>query len=137
MSSSPLSFDKNFKTKTKNKATKQADVMKKRQSPIQQKEFEVMKANTNVQNDKDELYDYLQKNNNKNLDKLSKLLEEKDRSSKLLDTPLHKIIGRTINTVEKLSTKVSKQEKLDLTHHDKTYLGVAFAFIALILTILF
>lgn len=135
MSSSPLSFDKNFKAKKKTTTTKQADVIKKRQSPIQQKEFDVMKANTTVQNDKDELYDYLQKNNNKNLDKLSKLLEQKDKSSKLMETPLHKIIGRTIDTVEKLSTKVSKQEQIILTHHDKTYLGVAFAFIALILTV--
>ena len=93
-----------------------------------------MKANTNVKNDKDELYDYLQKNNNKNLDKLSKLLEEEDKASKLLDTPLHKILSRTINTVEKLSTKVSKQEELSLTHHDKTYLGVGFFLIALVLT---
>ena len=133
MSSSPISFDNNFKAKKK-KNSKNVDVMKARQSPIQKKEYDIMKANTNVQNDKDELYDYLQKNNNKNLDKLSKLLEEQDTASKLLDTPLHKIIGRTINTVEKLSTKVSNQEDISLTPHDKTYLGVGFFLIALVLT---
>tara|TARA_B100000405_G_scaffold121847_1_gene85286 strand:- start:504 stop:914 length:411 start_codon:yes stop_codon:yes gene_type:complete len=133
MSSSPISFDKNFKAKKKTDS-KNVDVIKTRQSPIQKKEFDVMKANTNVQNDKDELYDYLQKNNNKNLDKLSKLLEEKDKSSKLLDTPLHKILGRTINTIEKLSSKVSNQEEISLTPHDKTYLGVGFFLIALVLT---
>lgn len=133
MSSSPISFDNNFKA-NKKKDSKNVDVMKARRSPLQKKEYDIMKANTNVQNDKDELYDYLQKNNNKNLDKLSKLLEEEDRASKLLDTPLHKILSRTINTVEKLSTKVSKQEQISLTHHDKTYLGVGFFLIALILT---
>ena len=136
MSSSPLSFGKDFKPEKTTEKKKNENLLTKRAKPIM-KEFSTLQNNTNVENDKDELYDYLQKNNNKNLDRIAKIIDKKEKSTKLLDTPLHQIINRTISTVENISKKVSKNEKVVLSHHDRTYIGVACSLLALIMMIIF
>lgn len=99
------------------------------------KEFDSKMENMQTTNDKSDLYNFLEKDKQKNLDKISKLIELKENNIKFIETPLHIVIINTINTVEKVFKKIMKQKKFKLSYHDKIYLGVAFGFIALLLLI--
>jgi len=111
---SPIQFDDNFK-RTK-------------------KEFDSIKKNTNLLNEKSDTYDFLLKDKSKNLKKLSKLMESKDEPTKFINTPLSLIILNTITAVERVVTGFSnKGLNTTLTYVDKFYLGVATGFISLML----
>lgn len=113
--SGPLSFNQDFDVKQR---------------------FNSLKKHSTLLQEKDELYDYLHKDKNKNLKQLSKLLEKEEDSINFLNTPLHKIILKTIKTNESVYTKLLKKKtKISLNYEEKIYLGVTCFILSMLLLI--
>lgn len=111
--SNPINFNQDFNTK---------------------QQFNRMKANSKLLQEKDELYDYLNKDKRKNLKKLSKLLDDEEKQLDFINTPLHKILLKTINTVEKFSNKIMKKDfKFVMNYEEKIYIGIACLLISMML----
>ena len=111
--SNPISFNQDFKTK---------------------QQFKRMKNNSKLLQEKDELYDYLNKDKKKNLKKISKLLSDDEKQLDFMNTPLHKILLKTINTVERFSTKIMKKEfNFSMSYDEKIYIGIACLIISMLL----
>lgn len=98
--------------------------------------FEVLKDNTNVLQDEDELYSVLLREDSKNLDKLSRILEKKQLELPVHQMPLYSILQSSVRTVEKVSKKIANNEIVELSHRDKTYLGVALALVAISIAVI-
>lgn len=99
-------------------------------------QFNRMKVNSKLLQEKDELYDYLNKDKKKNLKKLSKLLAEDEKQLDFINTPLHKILLKTINTVETFSNKIIKRDfKHSMNYEEKIYIGIACLIISMLLII--
>jgi len=112
---SPIRFNQDFNTK---------------------QQFNRMKLNSKLLQEKDELYDYLNKDKKKNLKKLSKLLAEDEKQLDFINTPLHKILLKTINTVEKFTNKIIKRDfKYSMNYEEKIYIGIACLIISMLLII--
>lgn len=115
--SNPLSFNQDFNVKQR---------------------FNNLRKNATLVQEKDDLYDYLQKDKNKNLKKLSKLLEKEEDSIDFFNTPLHKILLKTIKTNESVYTKLmNKKTKLSLNYEEKIYLGVTCLMLSMLLLLIF
>ena len=134
----PISFHKDFddpddesrrKLKTNGRKLKMNDTL----TP---QSFEVLKDNTNVLQDEDELYSVLLREDSKNLDKLSRILEKKQLELPVHQMPLYSILQSSVRTVEKVSKKIANNEIVELSHRDKTYLGVALALVAISIAVI-
>ena len=113
--SNPIRFNQDFNTKQK---------------------FNTLKANSNLLQEKDELYDYLNKDKKKNLKKLTKLLANDEKELNFIDMPLHKILLKTINTVENFSNRViQKNFKFTMNYEEKIYIGIACLMISMLLVL--
>ena len=111
--SNPIRFNQDFKTK---------------------QQFFNMKSNSKLLQEKDELYDYLNKDKKKNLKKLSKLLADDEKQIDFINTPLHKILLKTIHTVESFSNKIIKKDfKFSMNYEEKIYIGIACLIISMLL----
>lgn len=111
--SEPISFNQDFNTK---------------------QQFTRLRKNAKTVQEKDALYDYLHKDKKKNLKKITKLLADEEDQTDFFNMPLHKILLKTINTVENFSNKIMKKDvKFTMSHEEKIYLGIACLLIALLL----
>lgn len=96
--------------------------------------FDFKKKNSKLLNEKSDNYDYLLKNKEKNLKRLSKLMETKDDDVTFSNTPIHLIILKTITTVEKFITEVSNNgTEAKMSYSDKFYIGIALGFVTVLL----
>tara|TARA_B110000037_G_scaffold171240_1_gene194355 strand:- start:20305 stop:20658 length:354 start_codon:yes stop_codon:yes gene_type:complete len=111
--SNPIRFNQDFNTK---------------------QQFNRMKTNSKLLQEKDELYDYLNKDKKKNLKKLSKLLADDEKQIDFINTPLHKILLKTINTVENFSNRVIKRDfSFSMNYEEKIYIGIACLMLSMLL----
>jgi hypothetical protein len=100
---------------------------------IKQK-FKKQKKNAILVNEKNDLYDDLQKNKFKNLNKIEKLMKTDDSSLSFFQTPLHLVIINTISTIENVYKQFTiKGLRIVLNHSDKIYIGVACGFLSVLL----
>jgi hypothetical protein len=101
-------------------------------------EFKKKNSNKNLLNEKSEIYDDLLKDRGKNLKKLSKLMNETEKTyTPFMETSLHRMILNTITTLEKLLSAVQKKGfNIRLNFEDKLYLGVACGLISILLLLI-
>lgn len=123
-SEGPISFDPAFKVRPKSKLS---NVEQKQLAADRdlKAEFNKIKANTRTIQDKNELYDFLQKNNSKNLESIDRILRSEKKSKKIYETSLHESVLNTVYTIDKIGKQLFNNEKISLNYKDKTYIGMA------------
>lgn len=96
--------------------------------------FDAMKNNNTTLQDKNELYELIHKK--KNIDKLYFLLSDKRQSFSLHETPLHHILIRLFQTLEKIFRNLIDQKSFVLTPSDKFYIGLTFFLAGIMLAVM-
>lgn len=154
MSKTPFSFKKEFdivdkpslkefnpeeliKQRRKNDFEKMAKLSEEQMTKLDTElmnRFDAMKDNNTTLQDKNELYELI--HNKNNIDKLYFLLSGKQQSYSLHETPLHHILIRLFQTLEKIFRNLIDQKSFVLTPSDKFYIGLTFFLAGIMLAVM-